>query len=54
MFKCSIEPWSERRKVLKESVPRRNPGPQKSVRILLLILMKPEFHSRELQKGQPI
>lgn len=54
MFKCSIEPWSERRKVLKESVPRRNPGPQKSVGILLLILMKPEFHSRELQKGQPI
>lgn len=54
MFKCSTEPWSERRKVLKESVPRQNPGPQKSIRILLLILMKPEFHSRELQKGQPI
>jgi len=54
MFKCSTEPWSEREKVLMESVPRQNRVPQKSIRILLLILMKPGFHSRELQKGQPI
>lgn len=54
MFKCSTEPWSERGKVLMASVPRQNPGPQKSIRILLLILMKPGFHSRERQKGQLI
>lgn len=54
MFKCSTESWSERGKGLMESMPRQNPGPQKSIRILLLILMKPGFHSRELQKGQPI
>lgn len=54
MFKCSTELWSERGKVLTECVPRQNPGPQKPIRILLLILMKSGFHSRELQKGQPI
>lgn len=54
MFKCSTESWSERGKGLMENMPRQNPGPQKSIRILLLILMKPGFHSRELQKGQPI
>lgn len=35
MFKCSTEAWSERGKGLMESMPRQNPGPQKSVRVLL-------------------
>lgn len=53
MLKCSTKPWSERGKVLMEGA-EINSRPMKSVRILLLILMKPGFHSRELQKGQPI
>lgn len=53
MLKCSTKPWSERGNVLMEGAKTKS-WPMKSVRILLLILMNPGFHSRELQKGQPI